>query len=56
MSRYGSNLVIEPPVNRGALGAHSAASWPSVTGQLLSNICVELLMLVLLCGLVAAPV
>jgi hypothetical protein len=56
MSRYGSNLVIEPPVNRGALGAHSAASWPSVTGQLLSNPCVELLMLVLLCGLVAAPV
>ena len=50
---YGSNLVIEPPRGR-ALARHD--SWPSATGQLLSNLCVELLALAVLGGLVVAPV
>lgn len=55
---YGSNLVIdhviEPPLGRAL--ARGDRSWPSATGQLLSNLCVELLALVVLCGLVVAPV
>ena len=51
---YGSNLVIEPPLENGCVRARG--SWPSVSGQLLSNICVEILALVVLGGLVVAPV
>lgn len=48
---YGSKLLMEPPVEHGTRRA-----WPSTSAQLLSNVSVEVLALVWLCGLVVAPV